>query len=112
MGSSWKGRTGEFSAAFEPAEKAKRCEPVLTRAEYFYIDAVSSDTAIFVFGDKMEAIECANEYKAYTAVEAIQNVSELSNRYSSLYKHLSLLSTNHLSGDSRMSTVLCIIVKR
>ena len=26
----------------------------------------------------MEAIECANEYKAYTAVEAIQKVSELS----------------------------------
>ena len=98
--------------AFKRSAVRSRLSPPLRCAEYFYIDAVSSDTAIFVFGDKMEAIECANEYKAYTAVEDIQKVSELSNRYSSLYKHLSLLSTNHLSGDSRMSTVLCIIVKR
>ena len=30
-GSSWKGRTGENSGAFEPVEKAERCEPVLTQ---------------------------------------------------------------------------------
>ena len=29
-GSSWKGRTGKYSAAFEPAEKAERNAPVLT----------------------------------------------------------------------------------
>ena len=37
---------------------------------------MSSDTAIFVFGDNMNTIE--NEYKAYAAIEAIQKLSAFS----------------------------------
>jgi len=42
---------------------------------------VSLDTAIFVFGDKMEAIDCVNEYRAYAAVEAMQKISELAKEF-------------------------------
>ena len=62
--------------AFKRSAVRSRLSPPLRCAEYFYIDAVSSDTAIFVFGDNMNTIE--NEYKAYAAIEAIQKISALS----------------------------------
>ena len=67
--------------AFKRSAVRSRLSPPQRCAEYFYIDAVSLDTAIFVFGDKMEAIDCVNEYRAYAAVEAMQKISELAKEF-------------------------------
>ena len=61
--------------AFKRSAVRSRLSPPLRCAEYFYIDRFIG-SGFFVFGDNMNTIE--NEYKAYTAIEAIQKLSAFS----------------------------------